>query len=282
MFFDLVIQGDTFSSVHAQAVATLVGHAAAHTLDTQGVRFSPVQADAEHRAAVAAYCQQHALDFAFLPAGRRLSDYGLLVTDMDSTLITIECIDELADMCGLKPQVAAITARSMRGEIDFSTSLRERVALLAGLDESALERVYQERLQLMRGAKTLLAACQAQGVKTLLISGGFTYFTDRLKAELGLDYAIANQLEIIDGKLTGRIQGAIIDAQAKADWLIKLRGELDLSEDATIAIGDGANDLKMIAVAGLGIATHAKPKVQAEAPYALNYVGLEGIVRMLS
>lgn len=282
MFFDLVIQGDTFSNTHAQAVAALVDHPAMYALDTQGVRFSPVHAAAEQRTAVAAYCQQHALDFAFLPVGRRLADYGLLVTDMDSTLITIECIDELADMCGLKPQVAAITARSMRGEIDFSTSLRERVALLAGLDESALERVYQERLQLMRGAKELLAACQAQGVKTLLISGGFTYFTDRLKAELGLDYAIANQLEIIDGKLTGRIQGAIVDAQAKADWLIKLRGELGLSDDATIAIGDGANDLKMIAVAGLGIATHAKPKVQAEAPYALNYVGLEGIVRMLS
>jgi phosphoserine phosphatase len=147
---------------------------------------------------------------------------------MDSTLITIECIDEIADMQGIKPQVAAITERSMRGELDFSASLRERVSLLAGLPESALEKVYQERLQLSPGAEQLLARCKENGIRFMLVSGGFTFFTERLKQQLGLDYAYANQLEVMDGKLTGRVVGDIVDAAAKQRLLIEKRSELGL------------------------------------------------------
>jgi len=196
---------------------------------------------------------------------------------MDSTLITIECIDEIADMQGLKPQVAAITERSMRGELDFSESLKARVALLAGLPETALQRVYDERLQLMAGARELLAACREHGVKFMLVSGGFTYFTERLKAELNLDYCHANQLEIADGKLTGRIVGDIVDGAAKRQLLIAQREALGLSADQVIAMGDGANDLLMLGEAGIGVATHAKPVVRAQARYTLNHVGLDGI-----
>jgi phosphoserine phosphatase len=184
---------------------------------------------------------------------------------MDSTLITIECIDEIADMQGIKPQVAAITERSMRGELDFSASLRERVSLLAGLPESALEKVYQERLQLSPGAEQLLARCKENGIRFMLVSGGFTFFTERLKQQLGLDYAYANQLEVVDGKLTGRVVGDIVDAAAKQRLLIEKRTELGLRPEQVIAMGDGANDLLMLGEAGVGVAYRAKPVVQAKA-----------------
>jgi phosphoserine phosphatase len=216
-----------------------------------------------------------------VPAERRIGDFGLLVMDMDSTLITIECIDEIADMQGLKPQVSAITEAAMRGEIDFAESLRRRVSLLAGLDQSALQRVYDERLQLSPGAETLLAAARAAGIKTLLVSGGFTFFTERLQPRLGLDYTAANTLEVADGKLTGRVLGDIVDAQGKADWLKRVRAELGLTREQVIAMGDGANDLKMMAAAGLSIAYRAKPVVRAQASYALSQVGLDGVIPLL-
>ena len=220
------------------------------------------------------------VDANFVDGERRFADFGLLVSDMDSTLITIECIDEIADMQGLKPQVAAITERSMRGELDFTQSLRERVALLAGLPESALQQVYDERLQLMPGARALLAACREHGVKFMLVSGGFTYFTERLKTELQLDYTAANQLEVVDGKLTGRVLGDIVDGEAKRQLLIAKREELGLRPDQVIAVGDGANDLKMLAEAGVGVAAHAKPVVRAQADYRLNVSGLDGICKL--
>ena len=200
--------------------------------------------------------------------------------DMDSTLISIECIDEIADMQGLKPQVAAITEEAMQGKIDFAESLRRRVSLLKGLDEGALQRVYDERLKLNPGAETMLARLKENGIRTLLVSGGFVFFTDRLKQRLGLDYAHANTLEIIDGKLTGRVLGDILDAQGKADWLVKIRDELGLKAEQVIAMGDGANDLKMMAVAGVSIAYHAKPVVREQASYAFNFVGLDGLVKL--
>jgi phosphoserine phosphatase len=202
--------------------------------------------------------------------------------DMDSTLITIECIDEIADMQGLKPQVSAITEFAMRGEIDFAESLRRRVALLEGLEEGALQRVYDERLRLNPGAETMLAALKPHGIKTLLVSGGFVFFTERLKLRLGLDYAHANTLEIVNGKLTGRVLGDILDAQAKAEWLVRIRDELELKAEHVIAMGDGANDLKMMAQAGISIAYHAKPVVRSQASYAFNFVGLDGLVNLLS
>jgi phosphoserine phosphatase len=168
----------------------------------------------------------------------------------------------------------------MRGEIDFAESLRRRVALLKGLDESALQRVYDERLQLNPGAQLMLAELKKHGIKTLLVSGGFLFFTERLKPRLGLDYTHANTLEIIDGKLTGRVLGEILDAQGKAEWLVKIREQLGLKPEQVIAMGDGANDLKMMAQAGVSIAYHAKPVVRAQASYAFNFVGLDGLVRL--
>lgn len=170
----------------------------------------------------------------------------------------------------------------MRGEIDFAESLRRRVALLEGLDEHALQRVYDERLRLNPGAGIMLEKLQAAGVKTLLVSGGFVYFTERLKARLGLDYTHANTLEIANGKLTGKVVGNVFDAQGKADWLVKVRGELNLKPGQVIAMGDGANDLKMMAQAGISIAYHAKPVVREQASYALNFAGLDGLVNLFT
>jgi len=231
---------------------------------------------------IAPYCMANRLDYGFVPHDRKPGDFGLLVMDMDSTLISIECIDEIADMHGLKPRVAAITEAAMRGDIDFAESLRRRVALLEGLDEHALQRVYDERLKLNPGAGIMLAKLKELGIKTLLVSGGFVFFTDRLKTRLGLDYTHANKLEIANGKLTGKVVGNVFDAQGKADWLVKIREELNLRPEQVIAMGDGANDLKMMAKAGISIAYHAKPVVREQASYALNFVGLDGLVNLLA
>ncbi|HSH72405.1 MAG TPA: phosphoserine phosphatase SerB [Methylophilaceae bacterium] len=228
------------------------------------------------------FCASQQLDCAFVPDKLTLKTIGLAVMDMDSTLINIECIDEIADMCGLKPQVAAITEKSMRGEIEFAESLRQRVALLKGLDESALKRVVDERLQLNPGAQAWIDTCRQHGIKTMLVSGGFDFFASRVQAIAGLDYTEANSLEIIDGKLTGNLLGDIVDAQAKADLLVQKREQLGLKVDQVIAIGDGANDLKMMQVAAAGIAYHAKPIVQQQATYTLNYSGLDGLINLFN
>lgn len=237
--------------------------------------------EAQQTDEVAAYCYENRFDYAYVRESLQLSNFGLLVMDMDSTLINIECIDEIADMHGLKTQVAAITAAAMRGELDFAQSLRRRVALLKGLPESALQRVYDQRLQLNPGAETMLNKIKELGIKTLLVSGGFTFFTERLKTRLSLDYAQANTLEIIDGHLTGKLIGDIVDAQAKADWLNHMRLALNLEPQQVIAIGDGANDLKMLAQASVSIAYHAKPIVRSQADFALNFVGLDGLLALL-
>jgi len=230
--------------------------------------------------AIASYCWENQLDYGFVRPNQQLADFGLVVMDMDSTLINIECIDEIADMQGLKPQVAAITEAAMRGEIDFAESLRRRVALLEGLHEGALQRVYDERLQLNPGAEIMLKKLKEHGIRTLLVSGGFVFFTERLKQRLGLDFAHANTLEIVDGKLTGRVLGHILDAQGKADWLLRTRDELELHAQQVIALGDGANDLKMLMQAGISIAYHAKPIVRTQATYAFNFVGLDGLLHL--
>ena len=227
---------------------------------------------------LSAWSEKHRADHAWVPEGRRFADLKLVAMDMDSTLITMETIDELGDLVGRKAEIAAITARAMRGEIDYPESLRQRVSLLKGLPESGLLEIYDTRLKLNSGAEALLAACKRHGVKTLLVSGGFTYFVERLKARLGIDYAISNTLEITDGRLTGRVVGDIVDADAKA---AKFREIARASrKEQTVAIGDGANDLKMMAEAGYSVAFHAKPVVRAQAGCALTWSGLDGVVNL--
>jgi len=204
------------------------------------------------------------------------------VMDMDSTLITIETIDELADLVGLKPQVAAITEQAMRGEIEYNESLQRRVALLKGLDEGALRRVYDERLRLSPGAEILLAAAKRHGIKTLLVSGGFTHVTELLKPRLDLDYAYANTLGVKQGKLTGEVLGSIVNADAKRDELLRVRDRLEIKCEQIVGIGDGANDLKFMAECGISIAYHAKPIVRGQTTHALNYTGLDGAVNLFN
>jgi phosphoserine phosphatase len=209
-----------------------------------------------------------------------LSDFKLVAMDMDSTLITIECIDEIADMQGLKPQVAEITEAAMRGEIEFKESLTRRVALLKGLDANALQRVYDERLALSLGAEKMLAGIQAAGMKTLLVSGGFTFFTDRMKQRLNLDYTHSNQLEIVDDKLTGQVIGGIVDGEEKKATVERVCNELAISPRQAIVMGDGANDLQMMRISGLSVAFRAKPVVRAQANVAFNFVGLDGLLHL--
>lgn len=221
-------------------------------------------------------------DINTLPEGFDPGQARLLVTDMDSTLINIECIDEIGDFLGVKPQVSAITEAAMRGEIDFPTSLTRRAALLDGVHESALSEIYTRRLQLNPGAERLLAGLRDRGVRVALVSGGFTFFTSRLKERLGLDYTLANTLEISQGHLTGRVLGDIVGAEAKAEYLLKLCHELKIAPAQAIAVGDGANDLRMMAEAGLSVAYHAKPKVRAQAATAINHGGLDKILDLLN
>ena len=273
---DLVIQGPGATEKESKIIAQLAGTATITPLGETAYRLHAIQTPD----AALVYCAQLAVDAAVVPSKQRLSDFGLMAMDMDSTLITIECIDEIADMAGIKPQVAQITESAMRGEIDFSASLRRRVALLKGLGVDALQRVYEERLQLSPGAETLLAGCKALGIKTLLVSGGFTFFVERLQHRLALDYARSNALEIENGKLTGDIVGEVFGAESKAQALRETRDALKLRPDQTIVLGDGANDLPMMAEAGISIAYRAKPTVKAKAKYALDYSGLDGVLNL--
>jgi len=189
----------------------------------------------------------------------------LLIADMDSTMITIECIDELADYAGIKPQIAEVTERAMRGELDFEAALDARVALLKGLEESAIERCHAERVVLMPGARALVQTMKAHGARTILVSGGFTVFADRVAAAIGFDRALSNRLGLAGGALDGTVARPIVGSAAKRDTLVAERDALGISRDATLAVGDGANDIPMIEEAGLGIAYHAKPKTAAAA-----------------
>ncbi len=278
MSVDLVIQGEDVPTPDLKLLHALSGASGiARVAGVAHQAFRMAGADPASRAAVAAHCLGARLDFAYMPAASKLSDFGLIAMDMDSTLITIECIDEMADFAGKKAEVAAITASAMRGEIDWPQSLRQRVALLAGLDQSVLQRVHDERLRLSPGAERLLAAARQQHISVLLVSGGFTFFTERLRARLAIDHAFSNELEVLDGKLTGRVTGPLCDAEGKARHLRETAAALSLPRERCIAIGDGANDLKMMASAGLSIAYRAKPVVQAEASVAINFLGLDAV-----
>ena len=273
---NLVVQGPAFSKTEAEELAAMISAGSVEKIAEHAYRLKKIKLTLS----VEAWCEARRIDNAWMPERRRFGDLKLLAMDMDSTLITIESIDELGDMAGKKPEIAAITAQAMRGEIDYPESLRRRVALLAGLQESALERVYQEKLRLSLGAEALLAACKKHGVKLLLVSGGFTFFTERLKGRLGLDYTISNTLEIKHGRLTGNVVGDIVDAEAKAKKFMSVLNELKAKKEQSVAIGDGANDLKMMAEAGISVAFRAKPVVRAQASCALNWSGLDGVVNL--
>lgn len=221
------------------------------------------------------------LDYASLVDVPDLAKPGLIVLDMDSTAIQIECIDEIAKLAGVGEEVSEVTERAMQGELDFEQSLRQRVGKLAGSDESILSAVRSE-LPLMPELPELIGTLKQFGWKTAIASGGFTYFSDYLKENLELDHAQSNQLEIVDGKLTGNVLGEVVSAQTKADILVQLAEQYDIEPHNTIAVGDGANDLVMMAAAGLGVAYHAKPKVEQEAQSSVRYAGLGGIICILS
>ena len=276
---NLIIQGEDVETPDLKHLATLARGASIERVSAEAFRI--VRADPSSREAVAAHCATVRLDWGFVDEGRRLADFGLLAMDMDSTLISIECIDEIADFAGRKAEVAAVTASAMRGEIDWPESLRRRVAALEGLGESALESVYRDRLRFNPGAERLIAAARRDGVKTLLVSGGFTYFTDRVREKLRLDYAYSNVLVVEGGRLAGRVTGALVDASGKAAHVARLKQELGLSTEKVLAIGDGANDLPMLAEAGTSIAYHAKPIVKAKTNFSLDHVGLDGVLALL-
>jgi phosphoserine phosphatase len=216
----------------------------------------------------------------------RLADFGLIALDMDSTLISIECVDEIADVVGKKAEVAAITEAAMRGEIaDYKESLRRRVALLRGVPTAALQRVYDERLRLNPGAERLVAACKAAGLKTVLVSGGFTFFTDRVRDLLGIDFTRSNVLDIQGGALTGRMidqpWGDICDGAEKRKMLLETCAAIGIDPTRAIAVGDGANDLPMMDAAGVSVAYHAKPKVRAAAMVAIDHGGLDRLLEVV-
>jgi phosphoserine phosphatase len=279
---NLVLQGPQADRAQLEHIAALAAPARVVRLHERALRceevaYSPPLKEAVDAAALAAQ-----VDATFIEAGRTLADFRLVAMDMDSTLITIECIDEIADMHGLKPQVAEITEAAMRGELDFAASLARRVALLKGLNASALQRVYDERLRISTGGEAMLDAAREAGLKTLLVSGGFTFFTERLQARLGLDHSHANVLEVEHGCLTGRVIGGIVDAEEKMRTVQRVCAGMGIDPKQAIVMGDGANDLKMMGIAGLSVAFRAKPVVRAQADIALNFSGLDGVVTVLS
>ncbi len=271
----LIAQGPGLGHEAAAELAQLLGAASWEAVDDFFVLRLAALPEAAHLEALR---QRFLCDLNPLPAAWRPREAALLVSDMDSTLIAIECVDEIADFAGVKGEVARITEAAMRGDLDFAEALRARVRLLAGLPVSVLERVWEERLRLNPGAAELVAGLRAQGVKTAVVSGGFTFFTERLKARLGLDFALANELEVVDGRLTGRVLGEIVDGRRKARFLREICAALGVSPRRAIAVGDGANDLPMMAEAGLGVAYHAKPKVRAQAHWAIDHNGLEAVL----
>ena len=282
MNMNLVLQGPSATPERLHRIAALANPARVVQLGEKAVRCEEVATSDFLKQTIEVAATAAGLDATFIAPGRSLADFKLVAMDMDSTLITIECIDEIADMQGLKGQVAKITEAAMRGDLDFSESLARRVALLRGLDAAALERVYTERLAISMGGEAMLKAVQAAGLKTLLVSGGFTFFTERLKERLGLDYTQANVLETKDGKLTGRVTGIIVDAEEKRRSVERVCMVMGIHPREAIVMGDGDNDLKMMWIAGLSVAFRAKPVVRGQADVALNFSGLDGLLTILA
>lgn len=276
---DLVVYGGPVPTYLIESIQSTLQPEAIKPQGMQAIRCSAIRATSLPDNILQALRNEQ-LDWGLVPAAKQLASFKLVVFDMDSTLINIECIDELADFAGRKTEVSEITEAAMRGELDYRESLQKRVAILEGLNARVLARVFSERLLLNPGARELLEALQNANIHTALLSGGFTYFTERLRIELGLDFATSNELEIVSGKLTGKVVGKIIDAQAKADTLTALMAEFGLRQDQVMAVGDGANDLLMMAAAGTSVAYHAKPATQAKATHAINHGGLDSILTL--
>jgi phosphoserine phosphatase len=273
----LVVQHPLLGDGAVAAFAAAVG-ALPSRRDATLARWDGVAIDG---ARVGELAEAQQVDAEIVRPDLRLSDFRLAAFDMDSTLITIECVDEIADYVGRKAEVAAITEAAMRGEIaDYDESLRRRVALLAGLPEATLERVWTERVRLSPGAIELVDALKAAGLRTLLVSGGFTFFTERLKARLDLDFARSNVLEVRDGRLTGALIGPIVNADAKRRIVQQTCALLGCTPAEAIVVGDGANDLRMMAIAGLSVAFHAKPVVRDETTHAINHCGLDALLNL--
>jgi len=278
---DLVVQAPAIGTAELKSIVALAGARGLFEIDggaQQAYRLPRIQSCS----GVAQFCAAAEFDYAFVPDEWTRDRVRVVALDMDSTLITIECIDEIADVLGIKSQVAAITARAMRGEIEFRDSLVRRVALLEGLPASALDRIYSERLRLSPGAERMLAGFKGLDARTMLVSSGFTYFTDRLRARLDFDESVANVLEIADGAVTGRISGAIVDEQTKAQRLAAMRARFASDGGLVVAIGDGANDLPMLKQADLSVAYRAKPIVREQATCALDYCGLDAVLNLFA
>lgn len=277
--YNLVVQSPALSSDLIEQAAAIAEASGVQRIGTTAARLLAVNDSADTRAEILAWGERSLADTAYVVAGSRLRDCKVLAMDMDSTLINIECIDEIAAFGGVKEQVASITEAAMRGEIkDFSESLTRRVAFLKGLSSDVLQSVYDQKLRFNPGAEQLVATAKQAGLKVLLVSGGFTFFTEKLKARIGLDAAHANVLGAENGLLTGQVVGRILDAQGKADTLRAFAQECGATADQIIAIGDGANDLKMLGLAGYSVAYRAKPVVRAQAKFALNIAGLDGVL----
>jgi phosphoserine phosphatase len=275
----LVIQSPALSTDLIEQAAAIAEASGVRRVGTTAARLLAVNDSAEIRAEILAWGERSLVDTAYVVAGSRLRDCKVLAMDMDSTLINIECIDEIAAYGGVKAQVASITEAAMRGEIkDFSESLTRRVAFLKGLSADVLQSVYEQKLRFNPGAEQLVATAKQAGLKVLLVSGGFTFFTEKLKARIGLDAAHANVLGTENGLLTGQVVGRILDAQGKADTLRAFAQDCGATADQIIAIGDGANDLRMLGLAGYSVAYRAKPVVRAQAKFALNVAGLDGVL----
>jgi len=280
MTTNLIMQSPALDLALIDQAAALAQANGVKWLSKSAARLIDVQATEDERTLIKAWSKERHIDIAFVDASARLTDCKILAMDMDSTLINIECIDEMAAYARVKAEVAAITERSMSGEItDFADSLRLRVGYLAGLSHDALGAVYAQRLSLNPGAEQLIRAAKKAGLKTLLVSGGFTYFTEKLKEKLGFDQAYANTLEVDrNDRLTGRVSGTIIDGQGKARILADFADQYDARPEQIIAIGDGANDLKMLALAHYSVAYHAKPVVAQGARFALDYSPLDAVL----
>ena len=275
----LVLQGLALARGDVEAVAQMTH---AQHIESRIANVFKLQ-NAKPHADLASMCGQLRVDFGFVPESLQLANLKLVAMDMDSTLINIESLDEVADYAGLKKEIAAITEQSMNGKVDFSESLRHRVALLKGLNADALERVYEERVALNFGAEQLIAALKTHGIKTMLVSGGFSFFTDRLKQRLGLDFAFANELEIVGGKLTGAMIGPILDPAQKAAKIRAVSAQLEIKNpEQIIAIGDGANDRLMFEAVGVSIGYRPKNILRPHARYCLDYVGLDGVANLFS